>query len=118
MEHGRVAHLTLHAAPPRPCTPEQPIGMVLANTLLPDGTTTLRLLLLPALVPPPLPLTRVGDDQVRGGEGAPVPLCPPPTNCWGLCECMPGSFLTFFDSPPHLQPACFGGSMCSVKGLG
>uniref|UniRef100_A0A7S0WZ70 MORN repeat-containing protein 5 n=1 Tax=Chlamydomonas leiostraca TaxID=1034604 RepID=A0A7S0WZ70_9CHLO len=65
MERGRVVNLTLHSAPPKPCTPEQPIGVMLANTLLPDGTTTLRLLLLPALVPPPLPLMRLPDTQER-----------------------------------------------------
>ncbi|KAL6764985.1 hypothetical protein V8C86DRAFT_1220949 [Haematococcus lacustris] len=61
MEFGRIANLTLHAAPPVPVTVERPLGVTLCLTLLPDGSVALRVLLLPVLLDAPLPLQRLED---------------------------------------------------------
>ncbi|EFJ46878.1 hypothetical protein VOLCADRAFT_81711 [Volvox carteri f. nagariensis] len=60
MEWGRQVNLTLHAESPRPLPSDRLLRVLVVNTLMPDGSTRVRLLLSTTnTLPPALPLSRV-----------------------------------------------------------
>ncbi|GIL55231.1 hypothetical protein Vafri_10814 [Volvox africanus] len=65
MEYGRRVNLTLHVEHPRPLAPDRLLRALVVNTLMPDGSTRVRLLVSTTTnMPPALPLARVDGQLV------------------------------------------------------
>eukprot|EP00195_Chlamydomonas_chlamydogama_P014595 CAMPEP_0202896162 /NCGR_PEP_ID=MMETSP1392-20130828/5207_1 /ASSEMBLY_ACC=CAM_ASM_000868 /TAXON_ID=225041 /ORGANISM="Chlamydomonas chlamydogama, Strain SAG 11-48b" /LENGTH=359 /DNA_ID=CAMNT_0049581409 /DNA_START=604 /DNA_END=1679 /DNA_ORIENTATION=- len=69
MESNRTACVTLHPAPPAPLPEGRLLAVCLASLLLPGSEEPhVRLLILPVVLEPPLPMSRAGAELVHGLE--------------------------------------------------